>query len=162
MRGEAKMSITLTKISSKFDRLTPLGLACLQGYLKANNIPFKVNNFRTDAYFYSKVLVDPLYQAIPPKFILNHQDFPVILPLIDNAFENREVGFNLPVFEDIFSDYASKLSESADDMRARYNNMVNYIKSVVIPKIRDFDKDAFSLDYLNIVDTTLPSLLLRL
>ena len=156
------MSITLTKVSSKFDRLTPLGLACLQGYLKANDIPVKVNNFRTDAYLYSKVLVDPLYQAIPPKFILNHQDFPVILPLIDNVFENREVGFDLPVFEDIFADYASKLSETADDMRNRYNNMINYIRSVVIPKIKDFDTVAFSLDYLNIVDTTIASLMLRL
>ena len=85
LRNE-KMMIGLVKISSVDDRLIPSGLACLQAYLKMNDVPVKLYNFRAEEYSLPKIVKDPLIQLSPPNFIMNHQDFPLLLPLIDNAF----------------------------------------------------------------------------
>ena len=49
------MTITLVKISCINDRLIPLGLACLQAYLRHNKIDVKILNFRTSEYTLPKV-----------------------------------------------------------------------------------------------------------
>ena len=55
-----KRKIALVKVSSIDDRLIPSGLACLQAYLKMNNIPVKVYNFRSEDYMLPKIVKDPL------------------------------------------------------------------------------------------------------
>ncbi|MHA1884046.1 MAG: hypothetical protein ACW96S_03255, partial [Promethearchaeota archaeon] len=58
-----------------------MGLACLQAYLKVHSMPVKVYNFRTEQYTLPKIASDPLIQLKPPRFIMNHQDFPLTVPL---------------------------------------------------------------------------------
>ncbi len=109
----------------------PSGLACLQAYLKMNNIPVKVYNFRAEEYTLPKIVKDPLIQLSPPNFIMNHQDLPLLLPLIENGFSDLEVS--------------------------------QYVKNNVIPEIQNnCDIIGFSLDYQNIVETTIASLFLKI
>ncbi|KKL17307.1 hypothetical protein LCGC14_2486860, partial [marine sediment metagenome] len=65
-------------------RLIPLGLACLQAYLKSHNVKVKVLNFRVTEYSLAKILSDPLIQLKPPTFIMNHQDFPLLVAIVNN------------------------------------------------------------------------------
>ena len=53
------MTIALVKISCVNDRLVPLGLACLQAYLKEHSVDVKVLNFRATEYSLPKVASDP-------------------------------------------------------------------------------------------------------
>ncbi len=66
------MTIALVKVSCINDRLIPLGLACLQAYLKQNLIPVQVFNFRCTNYTLPKVVfeqkkkIDALIRGLLP------------------------------------------------------------------------------------------------
>ena len=157
------MKIALVKVSSIDDRLIPSGLACLQAYLKMNNIPVKVYNFRAEEYTLPKIVKDPLIQLSPPNFIMNHQDFPLLLPLIDNVFSDLVVSVDDPLFDDLLRDHAQRLYEAPETTRKRYNSIIQYVRNDVIPKIQEkYDIIGFSLDYQNIVETTITSLFLKI
>jgi len=155
--------IGLVKISSIDDRLIPSGLACLQAYLKMNNIPVKVYNFRAEEYILPKIVKDPLIQLSPPDFIMNHQDFPLLLPLIDIAFRDSEIRIDDPLFDDLFRDHAQRLYEAPETTRQRYTSIIKYDIDTVLPEIQNkYDIIGFSLDYQNIVETAIASLLLKM
>jgi radical SAM superfamily enzyme YgiQ (UPF0313 family) len=156
------MNLALVKVSSINDRLIPLGLACLQAYLKQHKIPVDVYNFRPETYLLPKVFADPLIQEIPPNFIMNHQDFPILLSLIENVRQNKEVGLDLPIFSDLFKDYANRVREKYIATKNRLLKMINYSKTCVLPSLLNYTTIGFSVDYQNIADTAIASLLLKL
>ena len=129
------MSIALVKISCVNDRLIPLGLACLQAYLKSNDEDVKVFNFRSSAYSLPKITSDPLIQLEPPVFIMNHQDFPLLVPIVSNIIDNNEVNLTEGMFPDIVKDYAGRLGESPSETRHRFESIIEYVKGIV-PQIR--------------------------
>jgi pyruvate-formate lyase-activating enzyme len=158
-----KRKIAIVKVSSVDDRLIPSGLACLQAYLKLNDIPVKVYNFRSEDYMLPKIVKDPLIQLSPPNFIMNHQDFPLLLPIIDSAFLHSEISIDDPLFDDLLEDHAQRLCESSDITRKRYISIIRYTANTIIPKIQGrYDIIGFSLDYQNIVETTISSLFLKI
>lgn len=81
--------IALVKVSCINDRLIPLGLACLQAYLKQHAVPVKVFNFRTTEYKLPKVIFDPLIQLNLSDFVMNHQDFPLLLPIANDILKGK-------------------------------------------------------------------------
>ncbi|GAG94534.1 unnamed protein product, partial [marine sediment metagenome] len=117
-----KTKIGLVKVSSVDDRLIPSGLACLQAYLKMNAIPVKVYNFRAETYSLPEIIKEPLIQLSPPNLIMNHQDFPLLLPLIDIAFSDSIISVDDPLFEDLFRDHAQRLYETPETTRKRYTS----------------------------------------
>lgn len=152
------MPLALVKVSAINDRLIPLGIACLQAYLKQHGAPVDVFNFRIDSYLLPKVFADPLIQDIPPNFIMNHQDFPIVLSLIEN-----ELDIETPIFDDLFNDYAHRVHEKPLSVKNRIDRMISYSKEFIIPNLLEsFETIAFSLDYQNITDTAIASYLLRL
>ena len=88
------MTLALVKVSCINDRLIPLGLACLQAYLKHHSQPVRVFNFRTTDYTLPKVIFDPLIQLDLTDFIMNHQDFPMIVPIADDIINIRNPNFS--------------------------------------------------------------------
>jgi len=75
------MTLALTKISCVNDRLIPLGLACLQAYLKQQDITFDIFNFRSDTYSLPKIALDLLIQLKPHRFVMNHQYFSILVKI---------------------------------------------------------------------------------
>jgi radical SAM superfamily enzyme YgiQ (UPF0313 family) len=155
------MAIKLVKISCMNERLIPLGLACLQAYLKFNNVDLKVLNFRTSDYSLPKIASDPLIQLKPPKFIMNHQDFPLLIPMVDYIANDKEVDLSNGIFPDILKDYAERLGEAVSETQNRFESIIKYIQKI-IPKITSrCSIVGFSVNYLNIPETIIASAIIK-
>ncbi|MHA1472276.1 MAG: B12-binding domain-containing radical SAM protein [Promethearchaeota archaeon] len=151
------MTIALVKVSCINDRLIPLGLACLQAFLKQNSIPVKVFNFRTSDYTLPKVVFDPLIQLNLTDFIVNHQDLPLLLPITNDISNNREIKLSEGVYPDLFEDYSSRMFENPETSYKRFQAMIDYCKNTVLKSLKGFHTLGFSLNYLNISETVISS-----
>jgi len=154
--------IALVKVSCINDRLIPLGLACLQAFLKHNSIPVKVFNFRTSDYTLPKVVFDPLIQLNLTDFIVNHQDLPLLIPITNDIINNREIKLSEGVYPDLFNDYSSRMFENPETSKKRFQAMVDYCKNTVLKSLKEFNTLGFSLNYLNISETIISSCYIKL
>ena len=155
------MTLALVKVSCINDRLIPLGLACLQAYLKAHSQPVQVYNFRAIEYTLPKVIFDPLIQLDLTNFIMNHQDFPMIVPIANDIVNNQDPEFSEGMYVDIIKDYSTRMFEAPKTTRSRFEGMLTYCKNTVLEELRDYSVVAFSLNYLNISETVISSCLLK-
>ncbi|MFX1449019.1 MAG: B12-binding domain-containing radical SAM protein [Promethearchaeota archaeon] len=155
------MTLALVKVSCINDRLIPLGLACLQAYLKKHLQPVRVFNFRTIDYTLPKVIYDPLIQLNLTDFIMNHQDFPMLIPIADDIIVNRELNFNEGIYTDIVRDYSARMFEPPEATIKRFEAMIKYCKNTVVEELKLFSKIAFSLNYLNISESVISSCFLK-
>ena len=155
------MTIGLIKISCVNDRLIPLGLACLQAYLKSKDVEIKVFNFRTSAYSLPKITSDPLIQLKPPVFIMNHQDFPLLVPIVKTIVEDKEVDLNEGIFPDIVQDYAKRLGEPPSETRHRFESIIEYVRNIIPQITTQCSTVGFSVNYLNIPETVIASSLIK-
>jgi len=156
------MTIALVKVSCINDRLIPLGLACLQAFLKQNSIPVKVFNFRTSDYTLPKVVFDPLIQLNLTDFIVNHQDLPLLIPITNDIINNREIKLSEGVYPDLFNDYSSRMFENPETSKNRFQAMIDYCKNTVLKSLKEFHTLGFSLNYLNISETIISSCYIKL
>ncbi len=156
------MTFALIKISCINDRLVPLGLACLQAYLKEHSIDVKVLNFRATEYSLPKIASDPLIQLKPPKFVMNHQDFPLLVMMMDQLLFDENINFDEGIFPDLIEDYANRLCEPSGTTRERFESIIHYITNIFSEISNDFSTVGFSVDYLNVVESVICSTLLRL
>lgn len=156
------MTIALVKVSCINDRLIPLGIACLQAYLKQHSEPVRVFNFRATDYTLPKVIFDPLIQLNLTDFIMNHQDFPIIVPIADDIMKDRIVNLSEEFYPDILKDYAARMYESPEATIKRFGAMINYCKKVVIEELKEFHTVAFSVNYINISETVISSCFLKM
>ncbi|MBY9008570.1 MAG: radical SAM protein [Candidatus Lokiarchaeota archaeon] len=156
------MTIALVKVSCINDRLIPLGLACLQAFLKQNLIPVKVFNFRTTDYTLPKVVFDPLIQLNLTDFIVNHQDLPLLIPIKNDILNNREVILSEGMYPDILNDYSSRMFENLETTKKRFESMIDYCRSTVLEALKGFYTLGFSVNYLNISETIISSCYLKL
>jgi len=156
------MTLALVKVSCINDRLIPLGLACLQAFLKQNSIPVKIFNFRTSDYTLPKVVFDPLIQLNLTDFIVNHQDLPILIPITNDILNNREINLTEGVYPDILNDYSSRMFENSETSKKRFQTMINYCKNTVLEALEGFDTLGFSLNYLNISETVISSCYFKL
>ncbi|KKM90966.1 hypothetical protein LCGC14_1233310 [marine sediment metagenome] len=156
------MTFALVKISCVNDRLVPLGLACLQAYLKEHSIDVKVLNFRATEYSLPKIASDPLIQLKPPKFVMNHQDFPLLVMIVDQLLFDGNINFGEGIFPDLIEDYANRLCESSSITRKRFETIIAYLKNIILEICNDFATVGLSIDYLNVVESVIFSTLLRL
>ncbi|MHA1533515.1 MAG: B12-binding domain-containing radical SAM protein [Promethearchaeota archaeon] len=156
------MTIALVKVSCINDRLIPLGLACLQAFLKQNSIPVKVFNFRTSYYTLPKVVFDPLIQLNLTDFIVNHQDLPLLIPITNDIINNREIKLSEGVYPDLFNDYSSRMFENPETSKNRFQAMIDYCKNTVLKSLKEFHTLGFSLNYLNISETIISSCYIKL
>ena len=155
------MTLALVKVSCINDRLIPLGLACLQAYLKHHSQPVNVFNFRATNYTLSKVIFDPLIQLDLTNFIMNHQDFPMIVPIANDIIKNQEPDFRKGMYVDIIKDYSTRMFEPLEATRKRFEGIINFSKDTVFEGLKDYSTIAFSLNYLNISETVISSCLLK-
>jgi len=153
------MTLALVKVSCINDRLIPLGLACLQAYLKHHSKAVRVFNFRTTDYTLPKVIFDPLIQLDLTNFIMNHQDFPMIVPIMNDIIRKRELDFSK--YTDIVKDYSARMFELPEVTKKRFEAMIRYCKNTVLEELKDYTTVAFSLNYLNISETVISSCLLK-
>lgn len=156
------MTFALVKISCVNDRLVPLGLACLQAYLKKQSVDVKVLNFRPTEYSLPKIASDPLIQLKPPKFVMNHQDFPLLVMIVDQLLFDENINFGEGIFPDLIKDYANRLCEPSATTRKRFESILHYIKNMLPEINNDFTTVGFSIDYLNVVESIIFSTILRL
>jgi radical SAM superfamily enzyme YgiQ (UPF0313 family) len=156
------MTLALVKVSCINDRLIPLGIACLQAYLKQHNQPVRVHNFRTTDYTLPKVMFDPLIQLDVTDFIMNHQDFPIIIPTVDDLLRNRLPNFEEGLYPDIVKDYSKRMFEAPEVTIKRIEAILKYCKSTVLEELKDYGIIAFSVNYLNILETVISSCFLKL
>jgi pyruvate-formate lyase-activating enzyme len=155
------MTLALVKVSCINDRLIPLGLACLQTYLKQHQVPVRVYNFRTTDYSLPKVIYDPLIQLNLTDFIMNHQDFPMLIPIVDDLLKTRNPDFIEGMYPDVVNDYSARMFESSDATIRRFKAMLKYCKDTVLEELKDYSTVAFSLNYLNISESVISSCLLK-
>ncbi len=160
-RGDKNVSIVLVKISNVNNRLIPLGLACLQAYLKSNDVPVKVFNFRATNYSIPKAVMDPLIQLKPLNFILNHNDFPILIPLIDAILDDSEIDFSDGLLADVIKDYAMRVHEDPSQVEERYRSIIDYIEEILKKISYKYNNVGFSVDYLNVIETILMSAFLK-
>ncbi|MHA1843148.1 MAG: B12-binding domain-containing radical SAM protein [Promethearchaeota archaeon] len=161
--------IALVKISNYRDRLIPLGLACLQAYLKAHDIPVKLFNFRYDTHELPEVLLNPLSCARPTNMIMNHDDLPILLTIL-NLLKNRppeDFSFSylqqFDLITPLLEDNAIRHQSTLEKTIFRYSDLMTYIKQVVQKtRLEKYNVIGCSIDYMNILDTTLLSLYLKL
>jgi len=155
------MTLALVKVSCINDRLIPLGLACLQAYLKHHSQPVRVINFRTTDYTLPKVIFDPLIQLDLTNFIMNHQDFPMIVPIANDIIKNRELNFSEGKYADIVKDYSSRMFETPEATKKRFEAMIKYCKNTVLDELKNYPIVAFSLNYLNVSETVISACFLK-
>ena len=155
------MTLVLVKVSCINDRLIPLGLACLQAYLKHHSQPVRVINFRTTDYTLPKVIFDPLIQLDLTNFIMNHQDFPMIVPIANDIIKNRELNFSEGKYADIVKDYSSRMFEAPEATKKRFEAMIKYCKNTVLDELKNYPIVAFSLNYLNVSETVISACFLK-
>jgi len=156
------MTLALVKVSCINDRLIPLGLACLQGYLKQHSQPVRVFNFRTTDYTLPKVIFDPLIQLDLTNFIMNHQDFPMIVPIANDIIRTQELDFSKGMYADIVKDYSARMFETSEATKKRFEAMIRYCKNTVLEELKGYLTVAFSLNYLNVSETVISSCFLKL
>ncbi len=144
------MTLALVKVSCINDRLIPLGLACLQAYLKQQSQPVRVFNFRSTNYTLPKVIFDPLIQLDLTDFIMNHQDFPMIIPIVNDIVRKREVDFSKGIYADIIMDYSTRMFETLEATKKRFEAILKYCKNTVLEELKDYATVAFCLYYLNV------------
>ena len=156
------MTIALVKISCVNDRLVPLGLACLQAYLKQNSVDVKVHNFRATEYTLPKIASDPLIQLKPPKFVMNHQDFPLLVMIVDTLLFERKVNFEEGIFPDLLKDYAKRLCEPSETTKERFESTINYIETILPEISNGITTIGISIDYLNVAESIICSTFLKL
>ncbi len=154
--------IALVKVSCINDRLIPLGLACLQGYLKQNSIPVKVFNFRTTEYKLPKAVFDPLIQLNLTDFVMNHQDFPLLLPIANDILEGKIPNLSEGFYPDLMLDYANRMFDTQEATHTRFRATIEYCKTTVFETLKSFSTVAFSINYLNIPETVVTSCFLKL
>ncbi len=164
-----KNSIGLVKISNYKDRLIPLGLACLQAYLKAHDIPVKLFNFRYDTHELPEVLLNPLSCARPTNMIMNHDDIPLLLTIFKLLKQQPPESFSFSFLEQhaiispLLKDNAIRHQSTLEKTIFRYSDLMSYIKQVVQEThLEKYDIIGCSVDYMNITDTALFSLYLKL
>jgi len=92
---------------------------------------------------------------------MNHQDFPMIVPIVDDIIRNREPAFNEGIWSDIVKDYSMRMFESSEATKKRFYAMIKYCRSTVLKKLKDYSTIAFSLNYLNISETVISSCFLK-
>ena len=155
------MTLALVKVSCINDRLIPLSLACLQAYLKHHSQPVYVFNFRATNYTLPKVIFDPLIQLDLTNFIMNHQDFPMIVPIANDISKNQEPDFGNGMYVDIVKDYSMRMFESPEATKMRFEGIIGFSKDTVLEGLKDYSTIAFSLNYLNISETIISSCLLK-
>ena len=155
------MTLALVKVSCINDRLIPLGIACLQAYLKQHNQQVRVYNFRTTDYTLPKVMFDPLIQLDVTDFIMNHQDFPIIIPIVEDLLRNRLPNFEEGVYSDIVKDYSKRMFEAPEATIKRIEAIIKYCKSTVLEELQKYGIIAFSVNYLNILETVISSCFLK-
>ncbi len=153
--------IALVKVSCLNDRLIPLGLACLHAYLKQNSIPVKVLNFRTTAYSLPKVIYDPLIQLNLTDFVMNHQDFPLLLPIANDIMKGTIPDFSKGFYPDLISDYATSMFDAPEAAQERFRATIEYCRTTVFEALKDFSTVAFSINYLNVPETVITSCFLK-
>jgi len=156
------MTIALVKVSCINDRLIPLGLACLQAYLKQNAIPVKLFNFRTTDYSLPKVIFDPLIQLNLTDFVMNHQDFPILLPVANDILEGKVPDLSKSFYPDLISDYATRMFDTPEATQERFRATIEYCRTSVLETLKGFTTVAFSTNYLNVPETVIASCFLKL
>ncbi len=154
--------IALVKVSCINDRLIPLGLACLQSYLKQNSIPVKVFNFRATEYKLPKVIFDPLIQLNLTDFVMNHQDFPLLLPIANDILEGKVPDLSEGFYPDLVNDYATRMFDTPGATQERFRATIEYCRTTVFGTLKHFTTVAFSINYLNIPETVITSCFLKL
>jgi len=93
---------------------------------------------------------------------MNHQDFPILVAIVNKLLTDGEVDLNEGIFPDIFNDYAARLHETPETTRIRFKSIIKYL-STSIAKLHDsYHTIAFSIDYLNAVESVLASCLIKL
>ena len=155
------MTIALVKVSCINDRLIPLGLACLQAYLKQNSAPVKVFNFRTTNYSLPKVIFDPLIQLNLTDFVMNHQDFPLLLPIVNDILEGSIPVFSKRLYSDLISDYSARMFDTPESTQERFRATIEYCRTTVVNALQNFSTVVFSINYLNIPETVITSCFLK-
>jgi pyruvate-formate lyase-activating enzyme len=153
--------LALVKVSCINDRLIPLGIACLQAYLKQHSEPVRVFNFRSTDYTLPKVIFDPLIQLNLTDFVMNHQDFPMIVPITNDITNGQIPDFNSDIYVDIVNDYSERMFESPKATTKRFEAMIQYCKTTVLEELRGYATVAFSVNYLNISETVISSCFLK-
>jgi len=155
------MTIALVKVSCINDRLIPLGLACLQAFLKQNSEPAKIFNFRTTEYKLPKVIFDPLIQLNLTDFVMNHQDFPLLLPIANDILEGNIPDLSKGIYSDLLYDYSTRMFDTAETTQERFRATIEYCKTTVLDALQHFSTVAFSINYLNIPETVITSCFLK-
>ena len=156
------MTIALVKVSCINDRLIPLGLACLQAYLKQNSIPVKVFNFRATEYKLPKVIYDPLIQLNLTDFVMNHQDFPLLLPIANDILKGKVPNLSEGYYPDLINDYATRMFDTPEATQERFRATIEYCRETVLESLKGFVTVGFSVNYLNIPETVVTSCFLKL
>ncbi len=155
------MSIALVKVSCINDRLIPLGLACLQAYLKEHSIPVKIFNFRATEYKLPKVIFDPLIQLNLTDFVMNHQDFPLLLPIANDILNGKVPDLSEGFYPDLIRDYANRMFDTNEATHKRFRATIEYYEITVFETLKRFSTVCFSVNYLNIPETVVTSCFLK-
>ena len=155
------MTIALVKVSCINDRLIPLGLACLQAYLKQHSESVKMFNFRTTDYSLPKVIFDPLIQLNLTDFIVNHQDFPLLAPIVNDMLKGKVPDLSEGFYPDLIRDYANSMFDTPEATHKRFQATFEYCKTIVFKELKNFSTVAFSINYLNIPETIISSCFLK-
>jgi radical SAM superfamily enzyme YgiQ (UPF0313 family) len=115
-------------------------------------------------YSLPKAIMDPLVQKVPSKFIMNHSDFPILMELIKTikAHGYEHISFSEGLFPLLFEDFAHRAFETAEDVSTRYETLLEFVRKSKEQLGSTFEKIGFSVFYLNVVETALLSLLLKL
>lgn len=92
---------------------------------------------------------------------MNHQDFPIMIPLVDDLLRNLRPNFEEGVYPEIVKDYSKRMFEAPETTIKRFEAMMKYCKSTVLEELKEYDIIAFSVNYLNILETVISSCFLK-
>jgi hypothetical protein len=155
------MSVGLYKIAARGNRMSPLGLACLQGFLKARGVPVEVGVLIGD-YRVEAVLASPFERPRTPRLVPNHQDLPLLLACLDALQSGRGIDLDVEPFPDLLLDRAVLLFESpraAAEIAAARIRFARECAEAIAE--RGHTVVGLSLDYTNVLEAGIASAWLK-
>ncbi len=155
------MDLALVKLGAKGHSLGTLGLACLQAYLKSNDVDVRVFNIKSTCHQLGIELPDASNKDfVSVKVILNHQDLPLLLPLVDDILAKRTISLLDGVYPEIINDLSYHLKESHEILLERYKGLLKFVEES-IPHFIEAPIIGLSIDYLNIKESVIASAIIK-
>lgn len=143
----------LVRLSSHENILIPVGLACLQAYLKQHGINVKIADYKGD-YLLGRFMVNHFVVSFVSNTIPCHQDIPSALSMVEDIIEGKEIDLTNDFYQQLFFDYSLRLYRSVASCVEQCRQKIDFA-STIAHELAGAKIVGVSIDYTNLTESAL-------